>query len=185
MRFGSPKALATIGSHKAIEFLQKKLLESLVAEIIIVTGAYETLIKPYVFNHSKVHVVHNKDYKLGQTCSFQTGLLAVDKNTKGVLLLPVDCPFVLTRTVNGLMEHFHQKNPDILIPVYHGKRGHPPIFHQRMRQDLLNLPADKGINGLSHWHQAQTIETNDPGVIATFNTQKELEGYLKTMTLAL
>ena len=61
-RFGSPKALAQIHQTKAIEVLQEKLIQSLVAEIIIVTGAYENLIKPYVFNHSKVRVVHNKDY---------------------------------------------------------------------------------------------------------------------------
>lgn len=184
-RFGSPKALVPIGSHTAIELLQKKLLDSLVAETIIVTGAHESVIKPYVFNHSKVHVVHNKDYKLGQTGSFQAGLLAVDKKSKGFLLLPIDCPFVLARTINSLIEYFYQRNPDILIPTYQGRRGHPPIFHQRIKDDILNLPITQGLNSLFLWHQVQTIETQDPGVIAAFNTPEELKGYLKTMTLAL
>ena len=87
-RFGSPKALADIGQNKAIQLLQQKLLQSIVDEIIIVTGASESLIKPYVLNHSKVRLVHNKDYKFGQTSSFQTGLSIVDKNSFGFMLLP-------------------------------------------------------------------------------------------------
>ena len=178
LRFGSPKALADINHLKAIEFLQQKLIESLTDEIIVVTGAHETLIKPYVFNHSKVRLVHNKDYKIGQTSSFQTALRSVDQNSSGFMLLPIDCPFVSTKTINDLRSTFQQKNPAILMPSYQGKHGHPPVFHQRIKKDILNLSTDKGLNSLFTQYQAQILELDDPGIIQTFNTKEELEKIL-------
>lgn len=178
-RFGSPKALADIHGSKAIEVLQKKLIESLVDEIIIVTGAHENLIKPYVFNHSKVRLVYNKDYKLGQTSSFQKGLSVVDTNTQGFMLLPVDCPFILTTTIDELIGYSNQRNPIILIPEYHGKRGHPPIFHAKLKHEILDLNTEKGLNSLMTNHQVQALDINDPGIIQTFNTKEELEEILR------
>jgi molybdenum cofactor cytidylyltransferase len=179
-RFGSPKALADIHSKKAIELLQNKLISSLVNEIVIVTGAHENLIKPYVFNHSKVRLVYNKDHKFGQTSSFQTGLAAVDPNATGLMLLPIDCPFILTATIDELVGYFLQKDPALLIPTYQSKRGHPPIFHSKLKNEILSLPVEQGLNSLMLKHQVHTIEINDdPGIIQTFNTKEELEEILK------
>ncbi len=181
LRFGSPKALAKINQPKAIEFLQQKLIQSLVDEIIIVTGAHETLIKPYVFNHSKVRLVYNKDYKIGQTSSFQTGLRSVDKNSHGFMLLPVDYPFVLTKTIDDLISVFKQQTLSILIPAYQGKHGHPPIFHRSLRKDLLDFPSNKGLDSFIRQHQTQMLEVNDPGIIQTFNTSEELKEILRKL----
>lgn len=178
-RFGSPKALADIHQTKAIELLQQKLLQSSVGEIIIVTGAHEALIKSYVFNHSKVRVVHNKDYKLGQTSSFQKGVAATDSSSEGFMLLPVDCPFVLTQTINELTQHFQQCPSSILIPTYQQRRGHPPVFRRQLKEEILRLDVNKGVSSLMGTHPSETIEINDPGIVQTFNTPEELTRYLK------
>jgi molybdenum cofactor cytidylyltransferase len=178
-RFNSPKALAQIHSQKAIERLQQKLMTSSVDEIIVVTGAHETLIKPYVFNHSKVRLVYNKDYKFGQTSSFQTGLNSVDERSEGFMLLPVDCPFVETSTIDLMVREFQEQKPAILVPSYHQKRGHPPIFHAKLKNQLLELPTSKGLNTLMTPETVQVLEINDPGIILTFNTQEELQEVLR------
>jgi molybdenum cofactor cytidylyltransferase len=179
-RFGSPKALAEIGADKAIELLQNKLLESTINEIVIVTGAHADLIEPYVFNHSKVRLVHNKDHKFGQTSSFQCGVHAVDPNATGLMLLPVDCPLIKTTSIDELISFYQQRNPAVLIPTYQGKRGHPPIFNIHLKNEILNLPVEKGLNSLTALHQIQTVEINDdPGIIQTFNTKEELDAILK------
>jgi CTP:molybdopterin cytidylyltransferase MocA len=177
-RFGSPKAVAQIGSMKAIELLQEHLIKSVVDEIIIVTGANESLIKPYVFNHSKVRLVYNKDYKFGQTSSFQTGLSIVDKNTEGFMLLPVDCPFVLTSTMDTLIRFFEPNNAGILIPTYQGQRGHPPIFSSKSKKEIVSLPTEQGLNRLTSKYAPQLLEINDPGIVKTFNTPQELDHIL-------
>ncbi len=173
-RFGSPKALAQIQQKKAIELIQERLVESRVSEIIIVTGAHEELIKPHVFNHSRVSVVHNKDYKFGQTSSFQKGISIVKADSEGFMLLPVDCPFILTKTIDELIETFVQNKPPILIPIFKGRRGHPPIFNSVLKETILALDVHQGMNDFMRGQHIQNFETTDPGVIQTFNTEEEL-----------
>src|SRR3990167_701833 len=95
-RFGSPKALAKFKGRTVIEHLQIVLIASDLDEIIIVLGAFVNDIKPYLLKHKKIKVVYNKDYNLGQTSSFQTGLKVMDQQSQGVMLLPVDFPLVQT-----------------------------------------------------------------------------------------
>jgi len=178
-RFGSPKALAKTSRRTAIEDLQNTLLGSIADEVIVVLGAYFDAVKPHVFNHKKVRVVYNKNYKLGQTSSFQTGLSAVGNETRAVLLVPVDCPLILTSTVDVLIRHFKQNNPAILIPAYQSKRGHPPVFNASLKAEILALSPSKGVNSLFAVHAPQTLEINDPGIVQTFNTPAELEAIKK------
>lgn len=176
-RFGSPKALVDLRGTTAIGTIQQTLVDCRVDEVIVVLGAQANLIEPHVFNHNKVRVVHNKDYKLGQTSSFQAGVASVDKNASGILLLPVDCPFVRGTTIDKIIEDFTKTNPSILVPVCGGRRGHPPVFNVSLKQEILDLPTDQGINVLFERFPPVTIEINDPGILRTFNTPQEIRGH--------
>ena len=174
-RFGSPKALAKTSRKTAIEDLQDTLIASIADDIIVVLGAHAEAIEPHVFNHKKVRIVHNKDYKLGQTSSFQAGLRAVGDNARAVLLAPVDCPFIRASTVDALIRCFEKTAPSILVPVYNSRRGHPPVFSAALKKEVLALPPSSGSNTLFQNHALQTLDIDDPGIVQTFNTPEELE----------
>jgi molybdenum cofactor cytidylyltransferase len=178
-RFGSPKALAKIGQENAIERIQNTLLASnIVDEIIVVLGAQAERISPYVFNHKKLRLVHNKDFKLGQTSSVQAGISNIEAFTRGIMLFPVDCPLIKPETIEEISHFFIEKNPSILVPVYQSQKGHPPIFNIALKRDILELPVEKGLNSLFIGHSPVTIETQDPGVLKTFNTPEEFKKML-------
>ncbi len=120
-RFGSPKALAQFEGECLIERLQKTLIRSLVHETVIVLGDHSEDIKTHLLNHKKVKSVYSKEYKNGQTASFKTGLKALSDSTEGILLLPVDVPFVKSSTIDFLITEFIKKQPLILIPTFKGK----------------------------------------------------------------
>ena len=175
-RFGSPKALAVIGKTTAIERIQKTLLDAAVVdEIIVVLGAHAAKIKPYVFNHKKVRVVHNKDYKLGQTSSFQTGISSVGAFCRGIMLFPVDCPLIKASTIEEIVRDFNAKTPSILVPTYQSQKGHPPMFNASLKRDILALTPEKGINTFFIGHVPMLAEINDPGILKTFNTPQEFK----------
>jgi len=174
-RFGSPKALAHIWDCTVIQYVQKTLLESSCDEIIMVLGANADQIQPSIFIHSRIRVVYNKDYNFGQTSSLQVGCREADHSSSGIMFLPVDCPLVKPSSISTILDYFKKHNPDILIPTYQNKKGHPPIFHQRLKSKILDLPMDKGLNSLFADHLPQTIEINDSGIIKSFNTPEELE----------
>jgi molybdenum cofactor cytidylyltransferase len=174
-RFGSPKALALVQDQPCIQRLTQQLAQSLVEKIIVVLGASAHDIEPYILKHNKIDVVYNKDYKMGQTSSVQVGLRALGENAEGFLLLPVDYPWVLSRTVDVLIQTFREEVPAILIPTYQGRRGHPAIFHSRLRKDILSLNPDEGLNVFARRYPQETAlrEVVDQGVVATFNTEEE------------
>jgi len=176
-RFGTPKALARLGEETIMGRLLKVLISSNVDGISVVLGYADNLIQPFILNHRKVNVVYNKDHKFGQTSSFLAGLRALDSKTEAVLLLPVDYPLVKTQTINTLIECYHEKKPQIIIPAFQGQKGHPPLFGMSLKQEFLALQMDQGINSVAHRHQETTtvLEMDDPGVIRSFNTPQDFD----------
>lgn len=174
-RFGSPKALANLSGKAIIQHVQNALLQSTCDQIIVVLGAHAREIEPSIFIHSRIRVVYNKQYYFGQTSSVQAGWREAEMSCEGVLFLPVDCPWVKTSSIDTIIQHFKQHDPDVLIPTYQNKKGHPPIFHQRLRSKVLELPRDIGLNSLFANHPPQIIEIEDPGIVQSFNTPEEFK----------
>lgn len=175
-RFGSTKAIAELREQNVIGILQVMLLSTQLDEIVIVLGAHANEIEPFLLHHKKINVVYNKSYNLGQTSSFQAGVKASSPLASGYLLLPVDFPFVQSETVNRIIETYIARTPQILLPTYHGKKGHPPVFNNTLKQELLGLPTSKGLNEIVHKYgenETLRLTVEDPGVISTFNTPEE------------
>ncbi len=180
-RFGSPKALAGISGKPAIVILQEKLTASCVDAITIVLGAHCEVIKPHLLNHKKIATVYNKDYLLGQTSSFQAGLRYLPQKTTGIMLLPVDYPFIEQKTFDQLVDSFVSQSPLFLIPTYKRQKGHPPIFSITLKPKFLKLNQSQGINSVIWKNQSSGVffPVDDPGVVKNFNTREELSQLLR------
>lgn len=181
-RFKSPKALALIENTPAITYLLDKLCLSQISDIVIVLGDNKETILPHIFKHKLIRVVYNNDYKLGQTSSVQTGLKEISPEANGFMILPIDCPFVKTETIDKLIAYFTKNQPDILIPKYNAFKGHPPLFRNKFKKEILNIPHTKGLNSITQnsIYKMETLDLPDPGIIQTFNTPDELERILKS-----
>ncbi|MCR4338057.1 MAG: nucleotidyltransferase family protein, partial [Candidatus Omnitrophica bacterium] len=177
-RFGSSKALVPLDENETlIEHLQDTLIQSVVNHVVVVLGANADLTQPKIRNHPKITFIKNKNYLLGQTSSFQAGLTIAPTNTQGILLLPIDYPFVKVETINTLIKNFQNHHASILIPTYKNHRGHPPIFHSSWRDAFYKLDPSEGINSLIHQNESEVkiFPCSDPGVILTFNSPQEWE----------
>jgi len=176
-RFGSPKALASWKGTTVIGHIQNMLVLTQVDEIIVVLGAQADAIKPHLLKHKKVKFVYNKDYNFGQTSSFKAGIGELSKDTKGILLYPVDFPMIARSTVDGLIKVYAEQGPLIMIPMFNGRKGHPPLFSGILRSEFLGLDNSLGINSVAHAHEPETalFTVNDPGTVAGFNTPEEFE----------
>jgi len=180
-RFGSPKALAKIDGDTTIRRVQNTLLQSSCDEIIVVLGAHAQEIQPFIFLHSRIRVVYNKDHFFGQTSSVQAGWREAHHSSQGIMFLPVDCPLVRTSSIDQIIQRFNELQPEILIPTYQKKKGHPPVFHQRLRSKVLGLTDDQGLNSLFSDHPPQNLEIDDSGITRSFNTPEEFEAIKKPL----
>ncbi len=175
-RFCSPKALAQISENlSVIEQIQHTLISSSLDEVILVLGAHSQRIIPQLLNHKRIRSVYNKNHNFGQTSSFKVGLENVHVQAKAVMLLPIDFPWVSVSTVNGLVVDFQKREPRILIPRYKNCNGHPPLLDISLKQELLNLSNENGLNTVAHRHceHIDYWDCDDSGVIDSFNTQEE------------
>lgn len=179
-RFGSPKALAVIQQKTILQRLQENILASNIDELIIVLGAHARVIEPYILKHKNVKVVYNKDHNFGQTSSFITGLKKIHPLSRGIMLLPVDYPCVNVDTLNVLLEQFDLQPEKIIIPVFKGKKGHPPVFPIHLKDQFLGLDFSQGINSVWHERQQEVVlfAVEDAGVVTTFNTREEFDAII-------
>ncbi len=183
LRFGgSPKALARLGPKTVLKFILNKLLESEISEVILVLGADADLITPHIPADRRIKTVFNKNFHLGQTSSFKTGLANLEPQTEGTLLLPVDMPLVKSKTIDVLIEAFLKNSKAILIPVWQGKKGHPPIFSKKLFQEFNNLKDDEPLSSIQRKHEEDTLlfAVEDKGVVQSFNTQEEFAQIVKS-----
>ncbi len=180
-RFGAPKALASWGATTVIDKIIDVLLVSKVDQIVLVLGAWGKDIEASLKPHPKITLVHNNDYLLGQTSSFQCGLKMLLPQSAAAFLVPVDCPCIQPQTYEELIEAFLKSSRSI-VPTYLGRKGHPPLFNKELLVHLEQLPVSLGINSvLSQMSEKiDLLEVSDARILATFNTPEELASLQKS-----
>ena len=181
-RFGSPKPLASINGLPAVRVVVDTLLASAVKNIVVVLGHEAEAVRPAIPQNKRVCAIVNKDYGRGMTSSFQTGLGLTASSATGLMLLPVDMPFVNVATLDLLCRTFGEQDPLILVPTYNGRSGHPPIFSSSLSDDFKALKDDEPLSNVQHRLKQKTLylPVDDPGIIRTYSTPQELSRLLQT-----
>ncbi len=165
-RMGRDKALLTFQGRNFVETAISVLRDAKLSPVVTVLGHHAEEIRR-ASNLHDVRVVVNEKYSLGQTCSLQAGLRALaDQEIEAVVLWLVDHPGVSSQTVGLLVDKFRETHAPVVIPRYHGERGHPVLISRALFDDLLQLSPGEGANTVMRSHRDRTawIEVDDPGV---------------------
>jgi molybdenum cofactor cytidylyltransferase len=93
----------------------------------------------------------------------------------GILVFPVDHPFILPATIVSLCEEFISHPDSVVRPVFEGKAGHPVIIPV-----WLDLDADdrgQGLAGLIREQVCTVIDVpvNDPAVLKNVNHPEDMQ----------
>jgi len=170
-RMGMPKALLPYREGTFLEHLIQITRHPRIGVKRVVLGAGAEEIRTIAKLDSSV-VILNPDWEQGQLSSLCVGLRSLDGiETDGVILCPVDHPLVSARLVSDLVERFYGSGKAIVLPTYHGRRGHPVIFSSALYGELLAAPADKGARAVVWAHAADVLEvpTDEEGVVLNIN----------------
>ncbi len=183
-RMGSPKALLPIKDKTFIEQIILDLQGSKVGKIIVVLGYNPEAIQRKIENLDVTTLI-NKDYPKGQLSSLITALKALrveesGHRIDGVLVHLVDHPFLNTELTNRMIDQFYLSKKLIVVPTYHGKRGHPVIFSKALFSEFLNAPINQGAKPVVHAHGEETLEipTELEGVVIDLDTPEEYRNRL-------
>ena len=187
-RMGQPKALLPFPENFSSAQSQRTqtaqtFLEHLIevtrhprADILrVVVGAHATEIRARVKLQNDAMVV-NDNWEKGQLSSLQAAIRSLPAGeTEGILVCLVDHPLISAQLVSLLIETFERGKNKIVIPTYHGKRGHPVIFPSALYEELLavreDAPENIGARAVVRAHAADVVEipVNEEGVVINLN----------------
>jgi len=174
------------GRETVFEHCFNTLLRSKAGEIIVVLNKQNEEMKDRFEKKSasttkKVKVTFNPYYKRGMSTSIHKGLQVMDQRSEGILISLGDQPFLKTRTINVLLHAFQQRKGGIVVPSFKGMKGHPVIFHQMFRKELLKLRGDTGGKPilLKYSKQIKTLPVRSEGVIKDIDTREAYQQALR------
>ena len=142
-RMGTPKLLLPWKQSTIIEQVVDTLMNSGVAEVIVVGGAETPRIRN-LLRGRPVTVVENKEFRKGMSASIQCGIDAASKKTDAYLIALADQPLITTEIVNRVITSYVNEKTLIAVAAHAGQRGHPVVFDTALRQELCSLQGDEG-----------------------------------------
>jgi molybdenum cofactor cytidylyltransferase len=184
-RMGRPKALLPIDGVRFIEKIVSSFQSTKVGEILVVLGHDAEEMRQKIAD-LPVLIVVNNEYKKGQLSSLVAAIRDIQSRQSsaeldGILVHLVDHPYVNPILVDVMIDRFYESNKLIVVPRYHGRRGHPVIFSRSLFSELLNAALDQGAKAVVHAHQKDTLEidTEDEGVTIDIDTPEEYRQFVK------
>ncbi|MCL6566418.1 MAG: nucleotidyltransferase family protein [Acidobacteriia bacterium] len=188
---GQPKALLPFPGRMTSEGPPCTLLEHLLAVVRhpqigmrrVVLGANADEIRRRVPLEPE-SVVINHEWQRGQLSSIQVALGSLPVGaTDGLLLCPVDHPMITAELVDELVTAFYRSGKLIVIPTFHGRRGHPVIFSSKLYGALLTAPQELGARAVVWEHANEVLEvpTDQQGVILNVNDPETYEQLIRNV----
>jgi molybdenum cofactor cytidylyltransferase len=97
-------------------------------------------------------------------------------DASGWLVLPGDLPLVRPETLQAVAAALAQHA--VVVPHFHGQRGHPVGFRAECREALSALSGEQGaalvVRAQAMLNQVVSIEVEDPGIAADIDTVQDL-----------
>ncbi|MBI5477756.1 MAG: nucleotidyltransferase family protein [Deltaproteobacteria bacterium] len=177
-RMGRPKQLLPFGRGTLVQAaLRPFLAASSVERVIVVVGHRAEAVARAVAIDQRVTIVENRRWREGMASSIRAAMRWVPPRTDAILLGLGDQPRVPVAVVERLCAGFRAARPpaQVLIPTFHGRRGHPVLFAGGLRKALLTLDGDQGARGLIRGLTTgvQEVPVQSPGILYDCDTPEE------------
>jgi CTP:molybdopterin cytidylyltransferase MocA len=180
---GYSKALLT---YRGATFLETILRASEAAGVkrrVVVLGPDSAKVLSRIgLGVSEFEMVENPTPQSGPLMSLKIGLHAVVNHpVDAVAVWHVDRPHVTVATLQALVARFREGNAAIVVPGYHGRRGHPVIFGRAVFEELLAAPDAEGARSVVRADPARValVPVNDAAVVEDVDTPAEYQDLLR------
>jgi len=170
-RMGQPKLLLPWGRVQLVQHVAQTALRSALDHLIVVTGHRAEHVEAALAG-LPVTPVHNAAFLDGQSTSVRAGIAALDANVEAAMVLLADQPLLQPSTIDALIAEYHQHQPLIVAPQYHGQRGNPVLFDRTLFSELGALQGDQGARPVlqAHRQQMHLVDVADEGVLLDLDT---------------
>ncbi len=158
-RMGRTKQLLGWQGQPILQRVLDNLTLSQVEEVLLVLGHDAEKILQSV-NTTQVRVVMNHAYRDGMITSIQAGLKNLNEEAEAFFIVLADQPEIGPEVFNRLIGEFRRAAPDknIVLPAFHGRRGHPALFGVKYRNEADRIKGDVGFRQVLQEHPENVLE---------------------------
>lgn len=146
-RFGAPKLLAEVNGKALVRWSAEAVVHPLIHEVVVVVGPDHAGIASALTGLS-LRLVVNPEPAFGMGHSLACGIAALPPATEAVLVALADAP-VRATVVEGVIARYRAGGVGIVVPTFHGVRGHPVLFDRMVFPELAALTGDVGARDLT------------------------------------
>ncbi|PYS95399.1 MAG: hypothetical protein DMF50_08885 [Acidobacteria bacterium] len=187
-RMGSSKALLPWRGQPLLAHQLQQIQRSGVAECVVVLGRDPDRLRPLVEATRrpgwKARAIFNPRHPEGKVTSIQAGLTNLAGPPDGILVAAVDQPLD-ARLLDALLLAAEEEwergegcgRRTILLPVFRGRRGHPPLFCGSLFAELMGIAEEtEGLKAVVRRDAARVLEVpwDDAGVLLNLNAPVDL-----------
>lgn len=177
---GQPKLTLELGGQTVLSRLAGALNQPEIVSRVIVIRSADAELTRHAESLKSLTILHPKADPPDMRQSVQFALDDIQRrfapsDDAGWLLVPADHPCLSPQVLRRLIDGWIAESPEILVPTFQGKRGHPTFFRWRLAAEVRQLPADRGLNQLLKQHAGTVRELpfEDPGVLADLDTPED------------
>jgi molybdenum cofactor cytidylyltransferase len=163
-RFGGGKQLALLGGKPLFLYSVDLALRAGLKPIIVVGNENTTELERNV-PYEHIHIVRNEQAEQGISSSLQRGIGALGHDTRAVVVMLGDQPFIpgnVVQTVISAYEENYDKGIRIVRSTYGGKPGHPVLFDREMYPLFENISGDIGARDILHAQKGKLLHIEFP-----------------------
>jgi len=175
-RMGTQKLLLPFGQGTVISHIVNQLLKSKVTKTYVVVGhKSEQIIEE--LSDKPITIVHNPEYKSGMLSSVRAGIRDLPQECDAVLIALGDQPSITTNLIDEIIRYFSVTDKKIIVPKYNDKRGHPILFSNIFKNEILTNFDDVGLRGILRAHDNDVYEMNatDRSVISDMDYPQDYQ----------
>ncbi|MCL4545621.1 MAG: nucleotidyltransferase family protein [Chloroflexi bacterium] len=150
-----------------VEYQVRQLLHAGLSDVIVVVGDRADQVEPAARRWG-ARVVFNEDFASGKASSVRTGLAAAPLSWLLVVGVDQPRPASFYHTLCAAA----QDSAPVVVPAFQGERGHPPLFHPRLRDELLAVSEQsEGMRSVVHAHLLD-LQLVECGELARININR-------------
>lgn len=173
-RMGTQKLLLPFEGKTIIEKVVENILLSGISHIRVVLGSDSGEIAE-TLQSWPVSFVSNGNFQEGMHTSVICGVNSLPPTARAVLIFLGDQPFIPGHVTEKVVEAWKNSGEGIVIPLFDGKRGHPPLYDMKYRNELSNLDPTQGLRSVAQKFPEDIceVETFSPEIVRDIDTKSD------------
>ncbi len=146
-RLGRPKQLLEWRGETLVYRVCRLATEIGCRPVVVVTGAEEAAIRAAVAG-LPVQWAPNPRWNEGMGSSLRAGVQALPPETRAVLCLLTDQPFLEATLLRAILQTYREKSAPIVASDYGDRLGPPALFDRQLFPELAAATGDRGARSL-------------------------------------